>query len=85
MRTWSKVPYRCRVCRKRFYWFDSRLAKRRADAQEARAAAREAVVDVMDGTIEELPASRRSGVKLIVRLKLTGSFARFASRSFASA
>lgn len=84
MRTWSKVPYRCRVCRKRFYWFDERLAKRRADAEEARVAAREAVVEVAEPACETA-SSRRPGLKLIVRLKLTGSFARFASRSFANA
>lgn len=62
----SQVPFRCRVCRKRFYRFDAKLAEQRARESEGdiEAVAEPAAPIRVDGQ------RQRRRIRVVVRVRL---------------
>ena len=61
MKSWLRLPYRCRVCRKRFYRLDLELAKERQ--QELDLIAEQEIVAI------STPARRRR-YRVVIRIRL---------------
>jgi hypothetical protein len=65
MKSWSRLPYRCRVCRKRFYRLDLNLAEQRD--QELDLIAEQELVE----EIAAVPTpARRRRYRVVIRIRL---------------
>lgn len=65
MKSWSRLPYRCRVCRKRFYRLDMGVAEQREQELEALAAP-----EVIPETVPAPVSARSKRYRIVIRIRL---------------
>lgn len=67
MKSWARLPYRCRVCRKRFYRLEPTLAEQRDEELEL-IGEPETAPEPAPRPIPQQPSRRRYRVVIRVRL-----------------